>query len=262
MKDKKEALIIVSGATAKLGKAYVSYFVKNKSFKVIGLSRKNKNKLVTNMEYLICDLMNKAEVYKKISKIDISLFKEVWLIHAVGKFKFEESGEPKEDFDLDGIDDKVYDSNVTSFLNIFVPLIEKIEKTNLKNKILRIMCFGSITDKYSIPYWNSYTKAKNKLRDILKGFSERKDFKKSTKALFVNVSTVDTGNENLLRPLADKSYWLKPDEIVKKSLIELLKNKKGYFEVEVYRHKPDFDTRYYRNTSAILRKWKKEMMGK
>jgi len=262
MKNKKENLILVSGATAKLGQAYVSYLVKSNSFKVIGLSRKRRNTLENYTEYLRCNLMNKNEVYKKISKIDISSFKEIWLIHAVGKFKFEESGEPKEDFDLDGIDDKVYDSNVVSFLNIFVPLIEKIEKTNSKNKTLRIMCFGSITDRYSIPYWNSYTKSKNKLRNILRAFSERNDFKKSTKALFVNVSTVDTGNENLLRPFADKSYWLKPEEIVRKSLAELLKHKKGYFETDVYRHKPDFDSGYYHNTSAILKKWKKEMTGK
>jgi len=263
MRYKKRTLVIISGATAKLGKAYVSYFTKNNALKIIGLSRKTKNIKKDNVEYLKCDLINKNEVYEKISDINISFFKEVWLIHAVGKFKFEEFGEPKEDYDLDGIDDEVYDSNVVSFLSIFVPLVKKIEKLSKRNKInLKIMCFGSVTDKYSIPYWTSYTNAKNKLRNILKNSIENKVFRKFMKVLFINVSTVDTGNENLLRPFADKSYWLEPEEIVIKSVKELLKDKKGWTEIDIYKHKPEFDPSYYHNTSIILKKWKREMTGR
>jgi NADP-dependent 3-hydroxy acid dehydrogenase YdfG len=259
MVHKRGTLVIISGSTAKLGQEFISHFIKDKNAKIIGLTRKIRKSKTKNLQYLELDLLNKSDVCNKMNSLNLSQIKNIYLIHAVGKFKFEEFGNPKEDYDLDGIDDEVYDSNVASFLNIFVPLIKKIKKQDRTN--LTSMCFGSITDKYSIPYWTSYTNSKNKLREILKNALENKDLKAFSKALFINVSTVDTDNENSLRPFADKSYWLDPKEIVKKS-VKLLKNKKKWIEADIYKHKPEFDPSYYQNYSDILKRWKKEMTGK
>jgi hypothetical protein len=69
---------------------------------------------------------------------------------------------------------------------------------------------------------------------------------------------VDTGNENLLRPNADKTYWLHPEEIVSQTLPELL-NVSSYKEIDLFKEKPDFNETYYLDHQAILKKWEKEM---
>jgi protoporphyrinogen oxidase len=74
----------------------------------------------------------------------------------------------------------------------------------------------------------------------------------------VDVSTVDTGNENDLRPHADKTYWLQPEEIVVKALPELM-TLSTYKEIDVVKQKPDFNPDYYLDHEAILKKWKQEM---
>ena len=77
-------------------------------------------------------------------------------------------------------------------------------------------------------------------------------------ALMVNVTTVDTGNENLLRPNADKTYWLKTQEIVDRALPELAALS-GYKEIDIIKEKPDFDVKYYIDHEALLEKWRTEM---
>ncbi len=74
----------------------------------------------------------------------------------------------------------------------------------------------------------------------------------------INVSTVNTGNENILRPHADKTYWLHPEEIVSQTLPELV-NISSYKEIDLFKEKPDFNENYYLDHEAILKKWEKEM---
>ena len=111
-----------------------------------------------------------------------------------------------------------------------------------------------MSDKYNIPFWASYTKAKNVLRAYLRAFSDDGYLS----ALVVNVSTVDTGNENLLRPNADKTYWLKTEEIVSRVLPEL-DILTSYKEIDIIKKKPEFDEAYYSDHEAILKKWRQEI---
>jgi hypothetical protein len=106
------------------------------------------------------------------------------------------------------------------------------------------------------------TAAKNKLRDSLRNLSAMLiQTRVNIRSVMVNVSTTDTGNENLLRPNADKRYWLKPEKIVQLTLPTLLGNSaSSYEELDVFEPQPGFDAdTYYRNAETLLKKWRKEM---
>ena len=127
------------------------------------------------------------------------------------------------------------------------------------------MCgLGSVSDRYRVPFWHSYTAAKDELRSTLRGIVELLNpMQRKALALMVNVSTTDTGNENRLRPNADHSFWLPPQTIVDRSLPILLDapiEPPHYREMDVFQEQPGFDpAAYYGNTGAVLEKWEKEM---
>jgi short-subunit dehydrogenase len=240
-------LFLVSGASGQLGLAFIKE-LKHEGFDVIGLARRDFN--IDNVQILLANLANEGETAKALSGIDVTKYKTITLIHPVGKFKFEKNREQIVDTDKDGIDDEVYSTNVITLKNLLKVLLPKLTH----GQHVKIVTFASISDKHDIPYWTSYTKSKNIIRGYLKDLCAQNYIH----ALMVNVSTVDTGNENLLRPNADKTYWLHPEEIVSQTLIEI-KNISSYKEIDLFKEKPDFKEDYYLNHEAILNKWEKEM---
>ena len=197
----------------------------------------------------ICYLLDESAVDKILSQIDYEPYENIVFIHPVGKFKFEKDNPNVVDNDGDGIDDEVYATNVVTLKNVLKPLT-----LYTKNKTIKVCVFASVSDKYHIPFWISYKKAKDVMREYLKELS----IVGKIKPLIVNVSTVDTGNENMLRPKADKTYWLQPEEVVKEAL-EKLEDLHLYEEIDVIKPKPGFNEDYYLDHDAILEKWKKEM---
>lgn len=63
----------------------------------------------------------------------------------------------------------------------------------------------------------------------------------------------------MLRPEADKTYWLKPQEIVDPSLVELSQLHSSYEEIDIIKNNPNFNDNYYIDHDALLKKWQKEM---
>jgi len=238
-------IVIVSGASGSLGEEYLKYFSNKQKFKVLGLSRSKPKKKIKNVEYLYCDLLNSTKVQNEISLIDFEQFSEIIFIHPVGKFSFEDKNNGN------SLNNKIYDSNVLTFINVANILSKFIEK----NKKIIFCCFGSVSDKYKVPYWKSYTQSKQELRKIVRKLSENKNIR----GVFVNVSTVFTGNENKLRPFADTKYWLKPKKIVSKSIPEIISGKSQFIELDVFEPHPNFKEDYYLDHEAIYNKWKKEM---
>lgn len=242
-----DRLFIVTGASGKLGATFIAS-LKEGNNEVCALSRKP---IETQADTtFVVDLLDEAQIDSVFNTSDLSGFTEIILIHTVGKFKFEGVDSAISDTDGDGIDDEVYATNVITTKNILKHLLAHKEKeTNLN-----VVAFASVSDKHDVPFWSSYTRAKNILRGYLQTLSEEKQIS----ALMVNVSTVDTGNENLLRPNADKTYWLNPQEIIERVLPELAALT-GYREMEIIKKKPDFDENYYLDHEALLEKWRKEM---
>ncbi len=238
-------LFIVTGASGKLGEFFIQT-LQQQGKAVVGLSRKN---IELGVPVYPGDLLIEKEVEGALGKIDYTLYEQFTLIHTVGKFKFEKDNPNVVDNDGDGIDDEVYLTNVVTLKNILKFLIDHVE-----HKSLKVCAFGSVSDKYEIPFWISYRKAKNIMRQYLKELARIGRIK----ALVINVSTLDTGNENLLRPNADKTYWLQPAEVVEKTLLEI-KSVQSYEEIDVIKHKPYFDGSYYIDHDEILKKWTREM---
>src|SRR3989344_7472368 len=152
-------LVIITGTNGKLGETYLEHIVKLPQVKCLAIIRKEPLKNVNGVEYKFADLLNSKQVKKLIDSIDFSTYAEIIFIHPVGMFKFELLGFPGVDKDKDGIDDEVFASNVLTFLHIFNALKQKVEK--IKGLRFTICAFGSISDKYNIPFWKSYTKPKD-----------------------------------------------------------------------------------------------------
>jgi short-subunit dehydrogenase len=253
--DKK--LVIITGASGRLGNAYLDYFATKCEFDVVAISRSDEYQGKLTITTITADLLDQKRVSEEIRKIDFEKYKKVYLIHPVGKFKFQKNGTPEFDDDNDGIDDEVLHSNVVTLENILTSIMGRLKGTRIA---ITVCAFGSISDRYNIPFWSSYSRSKNILRSILRDLTKKTISKHNISALFVNVSSVDTGNENKLRPQADKKYWLKPEKIAQDSLLQLLdEGFSGYNEIDIYNPVPNFDVNYFQNNEYILRKWLKEM---
>lgn len=226
-----KTLIIVNGHTGLLGRTYYEKFI-HENYEVIGISR-------LKGDYSV-DLLDIHNIKKIVSKINYSQIKKIIIIHPVGKFSFERS--------FNSIDVDIFNSNVLTFTNFYSQI-----RIFFKGQVVNV-CFGSISDKYNIPFWKSYTYSKNFLRNFL-----RNETSNNTYNLFINVSTVNTGNENTLRPNAKKDYWLSTEEVVNRSFQEIINANLHYKEIDVFKHSPCFDKRYYVSIDMILEKWNKEM---
>jgi len=250
--DPDEILAIVTGANGALGKAYLEQFATLPNVRSVGITRERKNE-IPGVEYRHgVDLLEAHTVREAIYSLGCEYARRILLIHPVGKFKFEETP-PQE------IDPEVLLSNMDTMVNSVQTIMHR-----LREATLTVCCFGSVSDKYDVPFWRSYTSAKNEVRSSLRTLSSLfpgKATSRKVRSIMVNVSTTATGNENLLRPNADTSYWLQPKKIVEQSLPLLMaETGGGYQEIDVIEEKPGFDpAEYYGNPDRILEKWTREM---
>ncbi|HEX7651559.1 MAG TPA: hypothetical protein VF439_02470 [Candidatus Paceibacterota bacterium] len=246
-----DRLVVVSGAHGALGRAYVEYFSAQLHTRCITLTRTGAGE----NEIEIGDLLNAKSVADGVERISLSEISSVVLIHPVGKFKFEETGEPEIDRDGDGIDDEVFVSNVATFEHIVKPLQTLIERSERRIP-LTLCAFGSVSDAYDIKYWRSYSRSKRALRDTMHTLADQgAGFINS---IFIEVSTVNTEKERKLRPFADNVYWLAPQEIVARS-VRRIEKARGWNKISIYKPMPGFNTRYYSDLDSVREKWSKEM---
>lgn len=257
-------LAIVTGANGALGRAYLNRLINTScvnSINCVGISRTNVREKIPGVTYIeSTDLLDRENVRKKIDReLPLGNSGEVLFVHPVGRFKFEENQVPEVDHDLDGIDDEVYKSNVVTFRNVEDTLLELAKQQGLVTDFL--LCgFGSVSDRYKVPYWLSYSRSKDILRQQISGKTRQNGAGPTVKGVFVNVSTVDTYNENTIRPYADKTYWLKPDEIVDDSLQVILgQSRIRNLEMDIFKPMPGFDPEQYYLPDNVLERWMREM---
>ncbi|MBS3061012.1 MAG: SDR family oxidoreductase [Candidatus Diapherotrites archaeon] len=245
-------MVIVTGANGALGKAYVDFFEAQPATVCVGISRKAAQTKNPNTTYLQADLSDPRQVEQEMRKLPLSDVHEIVLVHAVGKFKLD----PRKEKEFDR---EVWESNVDTFRNVSRALLFRVRQQS-KRPLVTLCAFGSVSDKYNIFAWRSYTAAKNYLRALMQKLSR---LEKNTKirGVFVNVSTVKTQNEEKLRPFADQRFWLSPEEIVKRSA-ETIQNPASWTELDVIKPRPGFDERYYRDPSRVARKWADERAGR
>lgn len=248
-----ETLAIVTGANSSLGGAYLKGLSRQEGVRPVGVSRSKVNEYALGLPYVEgVDLLRDGDIERVIEETRIKEMSRVLLVHSVGKFKFEDTPPP-----LGVIDDEVLRTNLESLERTINAIAQNIRA----DAQLTVCGFGSISDAHDVPFWRSYTGAKNKVRGFLRHL--RTKFEPTgtlASSVMVNVGSTDTGNERCLRPNADKSYWLHPEKIVDTSLPYLLNEAAPpYVELDVFEAKPGFDpAAYYGNHAALLEKWKRE----
>lgn len=256
VESETKMVVIISGATGSLGKEYLKYYSKKPGVVCYGLTRREEKSPIKGVRYLMSNLEDSVATREQIKKINLDKVADVLLIHPVGKFKFESEGIPEVDEIKDGIDDEVFKSNVDTLHNIVRPLIEQ-------RKIygafpLKIVAFGSLSDHYHVPWWNSYTKSKLILRQEMRELSKKIP---SVKSVFINLCSVKTSNESKTRPYADTKYWLITREVVAKSVQTITNTQRPYLEIDLFNPSPEYHRDYYRNFDELRNKWLREMKG-
>ena len=255
-------LVIVTGASGAVGNSFIEHFLQQDNTECVAVSR---SPMKTEALHLQADLLDRESIQREITKLDLTNIDDVILIHGVGKFKYENECEISALGTTEAeIDDEIFSSNYHTFVNIAEPLIKKLNQEHKQGlqTTLALCAFGSITDKYKIPFWRSYTYAKDSLREYIKELARSPEWRGLIRGRFINVSTTDTGNENKLRPYAtaeEKKYWLKPETIVTKSIAYLENSTPLWQEIDVYEPLPGFKPQeYYTNYQKIKTKWQRQ----
>ncbi|MBT3406876.1 SDR family NAD(P)-dependent oxidoreductase [Candidatus Woesearchaeota archaeon] len=237
----KTQLVVISGVTGSLGQAYATHY-HAQDCKVVGLSRQPASQKLESVDHLVADLLDKKTTTETINRISLENITNILVIHPVGRFIFEN--------EFREIDPKIYASNVETFKNVARPLIRSQIPATLVG-------FGSISDKYNIPFWGSYSRSKRALREYMQTLAYNND---NIRSVFLNLSSVKTLNESRLRPFADTSYWLTPEEIIERSVHELTFRGK-WKEVDIFNLSPDFSPEIYTDHQRLKERWLKEMYG-
>ncbi|MBP7708747.1 hypothetical protein KA107_03600 [Candidatus Pacearchaeota archaeon] len=260
-------LVIISGVSKGIGRAFANHYAAQKNTLIEGISRSCKPGRVQcngprRLSLHNLDLLDKkrANCFPNMLGSDLLSFKlkdleSITCIHAIGIDKFEPDGKPHIDLNGDGIDDEVYAGNVTAFMNLVQPLIRAVRETNTPTTIVQI---GSLSDIYGVPYWQSFTKSKNIVRQYLKSIASP-----TIKGITLSVgSTLDEEGRKYGRVNADTTYWQTAEELVEKSWRSIGRMRgldSTYAEFDFYKHNPNFKQDYFTNLPELFTTWQKDM---
>ncbi len=255
---KLKTLFIIGGASGEIGAEFVRRLIVSQQ--VIGISRENELDISsTNLRWLHFDLANPNETYKIVERMDFSKFARVVFIHSIGIDKFENIDYPRID-KIETIDPVVYNSNVNTYKYFATALIKKLgqERKGGAKTQLTLAMIGSVADKHGLIFLTSFSESKNIVRGYMRDAVGRYPWVTS---LAINISSTITKSALKIRPHADTTYWLTPQEVVKKSLSTLLETTQGYKEINLYKKDPQYEPDYYTNNDKVFRRWSKYVFG-
>src|SRR3989338_5244676 len=155
--------------------------------RIYGISRKESKIGNSPYEPVRADLLNIDDVKTVLSKMALS--NDIIYVHLPGKFQFQDENHPIVDTNHDGIDDDIFRTNVETFRSIKPFLLEHLMKHPQAR--LKLIAIGSTSDLYDIPYWHSFTHAKNELRKKFRLVYGNQATYGKVSSLFINVSTLD-----------------------------------------------------------------------
>ncbi len=243
-------MVIISGARQGIGKSFLEHYQLIPGTECLGLSRTDKP------GYLQLDLLDETATSQALKSLNLAGIERILYLHAVGMDKFEPKGVPHIDNDGDGIDDEIYNSNVGAFVNLATPLIEKATSHKIP---LTLGNIGSISDVYVVPFWQSFSRAKNKVRQYVKSM-----IGPLVKGIFLNVgSTLDEeGIYRYGRIHADTTYWQTSQELVQQSaplIDEVINGSFKFAEFDFYKYNPYFRPDYFTNLPKLYFTWQRDM---
>ena len=250
-------VVVVAGVSGNIGHEFARYFSRAQDTRCYGIGRRGGSDL--QISYIKADLAARSDAEKAANYIRLDDANELYIIHTIGKFAFEPNGKPNLDIDGDGVDDEVYKSNVTTFMNIESALVNR---THPPLKIAQC-CIGSVSDVHQIPIFGSYYKSKNILRSYLRD-RPRTGKLENMRGVFINISSClspDAKNPGLdkdgriYRAVSNIDTWLSAKEVVERSIPSIMNDMLDYQEISIIKPNKNFPSDYYKNTDALKRKW-------
>lgn len=256
--NKNKTLYIIAGAAGEIGTAFVKQLI-GKGNDCIAIIR---NKTISiESPYFIsvtCDLTNQLEIEKCFTNISFEDYERVVYLHTIGVDKFDPRGYPNIK-PMNTIDADVYNTNVNSFKYLYRYCIKRIRDYNLghdQNIDLKISIIAGTSDKHTPFVIESFCEAKFILRQYIQSATNL--YPNWVSGLSINVTSTITESALNVRPFADTTYWLTPEEVVNQSIDLLMENKSGYKEIDLLKKSPLFVNDYYENNTLLYEKWSKE----
>lgn len=269
-------IAFVTGASGSLGQAYIEELKKDKECLIVGISRKTDGlNDEENVKYIPAGTDNKKTLEAFSSMLKLFEPKNeknsITLIDTVGPIKFEIHDDDKilnpERWGVGKyVSPDVYKNNVESFKTFSTNFISSVEKrseelkkagTIKKDLNCAIMAFGTVSNDYQTPFWQSYTYSKEIVKRYLRFIANtRKDSNTvKVKGLFVETGTIATKGANDLRP-GEKTNpnWLPPERVTKESLDYFRQNNETFAITRVYDKKDDFNPNIFRDPSRWVDK--------
>jgi NADPH-dependent curcumin reductase CurA len=141
----KDTLAIVTGANGAVGNAYLQEFSRIPTVRSVGIVRKETTEKIPHVEYIgNVDLLKPSDVEQAIESIGCRDALKILLVHPVGKFKFEEA-------QSQNIDPDILLSNLGTLEHTIGPILK-----HMNRRASLVVCgFGSVSDKYDVPFWRS-----------------------------------------------------------------------------------------------------------
>lgn len=253
-----KTLYIVAGAAGEIGTSFCKA-LSDKQADVLAVIRNTL--ILINSKFIIpvkCDLSDSRSISESFGKIDFFQYDRVVFLHTIGTDKYDPRGYPLIQ-KMKTIDPDIYDTNVNTFkypLRYLISRLESIYAESGKLISFKAVLLGGIPDKFTPFVIEGFCEAKNLCREYIRSAVSLHPGWIS--GLAINVSSTITKSALKVRPLADLAYWLKPDEVVMRSIDALMSDKLGFNEIEIFKNSPEFKEGYYEDSEALYEKWSRE----
>ncbi len=257
-KKNNKMLVVIAGVAGEIGTEFCKVIIKKK-IDCIGVVR-NKKTGVESPFYkeVICELSDERQIEKAFLNVDFSNYKKIIFLHTIGVDQFDPRGYPPRVNPMNTIPPDVYNTNVNTFKYLLRYCVNKIKNNNskkIKTKF-KVAIIAGVGDKHAPFVIESFCEAKFILRQYIQSFINL--YPNWISGLSINVTSTITKSALTVRPYANTHFWLKPDEVVKKSTKDLLSFSNKYKEIDIVKKSPSFFQGYYENNKILYDKWSKE----
>lgn len=254
----QKKLVIIAGAAGEIGTAYINDLIE-KGVECIGIIR---NKQVEGIKSplfrsIVCHLDNAQEIAQVFAEVDFSEYDQIIYLHTIGVDKFDPRGYPNIQ-PMNTIDADIYNTNVNSFKYLFRYCVARVRKVNNSGKKLSLknVIIAGVADKYTPFVIESFCEVKFILRQYIQ--SAVGLYPEWCSGLSINITSTITKSALAVRKFAETEFWLTPEEVVDRSVVELVLDTKGYNEIDIIKNSPQFIQGYYENNKVLYEKWSKE----